>query len=321
MPEFLPNPDITIENIRQAHGLIKPFTHRTPVLTSSWLDDRLRAELYFKCENFQKTGAFKARGAMHAVLRLSDEQAAKGVATHSSGNHAAALARAARSRGIPAYIVMPENAPAVKVKAVESYCGNITFCKPTLQSREETLEKVVEETGAVFIPPYNHRDVILGQATCALEFLEDHPDLDIIMAPVGGGGLISGTALSARFMKPTITVYGAEPEQANDAWQSLKAGRLIPSEKPDTIADGLRTSLGPITFGIISRNVDDILTVSEDQILKSMRDIWERMKIIIEPSCSVPLAAVETYPELFRGKKTGIILTGGNVDLDRLPWQ
>ncbi|MCH8556588.1 MAG: pyridoxal-phosphate dependent enzyme [Balneolia bacterium] len=314
------NINITLDDIRQADGLIRPFTHRTPVLTSSWLDDRLGTELYFKCENFQKTGAFKARGAMHAILRLSDNEAKKGVATHSSGNHAAALARAARSRGIPAYIVMPENAPSVKVKAVESYEGQITFCESTLDSREETLQKVVEETGAVFIPPYNHRDVILGQATCALELLEDHPELDIIMAPVGGGGLLSGTALSAKFLKPTITVYGAEPEQANDAWQSLKAGKLIPSEKPNTIADGLRTSLGPITFSIISRQVDDIITVSETQILKSMRDVWERMKIIIEPSCSVPLAAVETRPELFRDKKVGIILTGGNVDLDKLPW-
>jgi len=312
---------ITLDDIREAHQQIKPFIKRTPVLTSTYFNNKLGGEFYFKCENFQKTGAFKARGATHAVLRLSEQQALRGVATHSSGNHAAALARAAAIRGIPAYIVMPKNAPPVKIRAVESYKGLITFCEPSLQSREEQVERLIKKTGATFIPPYNHRDVILGQATAALELLEECPDLDAVIAPVGGGGLLAGTSLSIKLIKPGISVYGAEPEQANDAWQSFHTGELMPALAPNTIADGLRTSLGPLTFSIIREHTDDILTVTEHQIIASMREIWERMKIIIEPSCSVPLAAVETYPELFLDKKTGIILSGGNTDLDSLPWQ
>lgn len=311
------SPDLA--ELQQAHARIRPWLHNTPVFTSSWFNRQYDAQLYFKCENFQVTGSFKARGAVHAVFRLTDEAAAKGVATHSSGNHAAALARAAGLRKIPAYIVMPENAPKVKIEAVRSYGGIIRFCAPSLEAREAGLQQVVEETGAVFIPPYNHTDIILGQASAALELLEEIPDLDIIMAPVGGGGLLSGTSLAAKRLRPDITVYGAEPEQANDAFLSFKAGHIIPAN-PDTIADGLRTSLGDITFGVISAFTDDILTASEAQIIASMRDVWERMKIIIEPSCSVPLAAVATRPELFEGKKVGIILTGGNVDLDQLPW-
>lgn len=310
----------TIEDIRRVGRQAGNHIHRTPVLESDYFNKTYNGLFRFKCENFQKTGSFKARGALNAVMQLDDNHAQKGVATHSSGNHAAALARAASIRGIPAYIVMPENAPEIKKKAVQSYGGQITFCKPGLENRETTLEVVREKTGAVFIPPYNHEDVIMGQATAALELLEDFPDTEVLIAPVGGGGLLSGTALTGRLMKPTLKIYGAEPEQAADAKASFHAKKLIPSQNPDTIADGLRTSLGPVTFGIIQRHVDDILTVSEEEIIRHMREVWERMKIIIEPSCSVPVACLARYPELFRGKKTGIILTGGNVDLDHLPW-
>lgn len=308
-----------LKELRDARERIQSRIHKTPVFTSRWFNERYGAGLCFKCENFQVTGSFKARGAVHAVFRLPEEIAEKGVATHSSGNHAAALARAAGLRKIPAYIVMPENAPKVKIEAVKTYGGIIRFCAPTLEAREAGLHQVVEETGATFIPPYNHTDIILGQASAALELLEEVPDLDIIIAPVGGGGLLSGTALAAKRVNPGITVYGAEPEQANDAFLSLRADRIIPAQ-PNTIADGLRTSLGDITFGVLRSFCDDILTVPEGAIIASMRDVWERMKIIIEPSCSVPVAAVGLYPELFAGKKTGIILTGGNVDLDKLPW-
>ncbi|AXI99699.1 threonine dehydratase [Cyclonatronum proteinivorum] len=312
---FAPERDV----LKAASRRIQSSIRRTPVQTSSWFNARYGTELFFKCENFQVTGSFKARGAAHAVLSLSDSAARKGVATHSSGNHAAALARAAGLRNIPAYIVMPENAPKVKIEAVKTYGGIIRFCEPTLEARETGLQQLVEETSATFIPPFNHTDIILGQASAALELLEDVPDLDVIIAPVGGGGLLSGTALAAKRINPGITVYGAEPEQANDAFLSLRAGHIIPAQ-PDTIADGLRTSLGDITFGVIRRFCDEILTVPEDAIITSMRDVWERMKIIIEPSCSVPVAAIGLYPDLFAGKKTGVILTGGNVDLDKLPW-
>ena len=310
----------TLEDIRAAHERIQPFIHRTPVLSSSAINEIAGCEIYFKCENFQKVGAFKARGAANAVSKLSEEDKKAGVATHSSGNHAAALARAAKIAGIPAYIVMPETAPDIKKKAVKEYGGEIIECKPTQAAREETLEKVVEETGATFIPPYDHLDVIEGQATCALEFLEDNPDLDVLMAPVGGGGLLSGTALTSHYLKPKVKIIAGEPEGANDAYLSFTTGSLKPMIGPNTIADGLLTSLGKINFRIILDHVDDILTVSDEQIIAAMRLIMERMKIIIEPSCAVPLAALLANKERFAGKKVGIILSGGNVNLAKLPF-
>ncbi|GAB4326937.1 MAG: pyridoxal-phosphate dependent enzyme [Calditrichia bacterium] len=306
--------------IQETHALIKPYIHRTPVMSSRQLNRMAGAELYFKCENFQKVGAFKMRGATNAVLRLSDAEAERGVATHSSGNHAAALALAARNRGIRAYIVMPKTAPEIKKKAVAGYGAEIIFCEPTLQAREETLQQVVERTGATFIHPYNNWRVIAGQATAALEMLQEIPDLDVLLAPVGGGGLLSGTALAARWFSPKTEVYGAEPAGADDACRSLQAGRIIPSINPNTIADGLLTSLGPKTFAVISRQVREILTVDDGQIVEAMRGIWERMKIVVESSAAVPLAVAFQYRQRFSGKKVGIILSGGNVDLSRLPF-
>lgn len=310
----------TINDIKNAAQTIAPYAHRTPVLTCGAIDHLAGTKLYFKCENFQKVGAFKFRGACNTVMGLSAEAAAHGVATHSSGNHAQALALAARMRGIPAHIVMPSNAPEVKKRAVKGYGAKITLCEPTLQARETTLETVVEETNAEIVHPYNDYRVICGQATAALELHEQVSGLDIIMAPVGGGGLLSGTALTTSYLYPECSVIAAEPKGADDAWRSFNEGRLIPSENPQTIADGLLTSLGDKTFPIIQANIKSILTVSEEAIVKAMRLIWERMKIIIEPSCAVPLAAVFTYPEYFTNKRTGIILTGGNVDLERLPF-
>lgn len=309
-----------INNLTEAHKRIKAFIHKTPVLSSQSINEITGASLFFKCENLQKAGAFKFRGATNAVLLLSEEQKSKGVATHSSGNHAAALALAARNAGVKAYVVMPENAPEPKKKAVAGYGAKITFCEPTLEARETTLERVIQQTGAVFIHPYNNPHIIAGQGTAALELLDEIADLDIIMAPVGGGGLISGTAIAAKNMKPGIKALAAEPEMADDAFRSFKAGKLLPSVNPDTLADGLRTSLGSLTFKIIRENVDDILTVSEKSIIAAMRMIWERMKIIVEPSSAVPLAAVLEHPEIFNKKKTGIILSGGNVDLEKLPF-
>ncbi len=307
-------------DVQQAHNRIRNYVHRTPVLTSQSLDGMLGGTFFFKCENFQKVGAFKFRGATNAVLSLSDEEASKGVATHSSGNHAAALALAARNRGIKATIVMPENAPGIKKAAVAGYGAEIIFCAATLDSRESTLNEVVDRTGATFIHPYNNFNVIAGQGTAALELLEEVPDLEIIMAPVGGGGLLSGTAIAAKALKKGIKVIAGEPEKADDAYQSLKVGRIIPSAEPKTIADGLLTSLGDLTYAVISKNVDDIILVSEENIVRAMRMIWERMKIIVEPSAAVPLAAVIEKPALFAGKRTGIILSGGNVDLGKLPF-
>ncbi len=312
LPEF--------EDIKNASVRIKEYIHRTPVLTSQSINELTGAHIFFKCENFQKAGAFKARGAINAVLQLSSEDLEKGVATHSSGNHAAALAMAAKIAGAQAHIVMPENAPKIKVAAVKQYGGIITFCEPTLEDRESVLKDVSNRTGAVFIPPYNHPHIIAGQGTAALELIVETKYLDIIMAPVGGGGLLSGTAIASKHLSSNITVIGAEPEQADDAYQSFKSGQLIPAKNPITIADGLKTSLGTLTFEAIQKFTDEIYTVSESAISDAMRMIWERMKIIVEPSCAVPLAAIFTYPEYFRGKKTGIILSGGNVDLHRLPW-
>lgn len=310
----------TFDDIKKAHVLIKKYANRTPVFTSRSADERTRGKIFFKCENFQRVGAFKFRGACNAVFSLSDEEAQKGVATHSSGNHAQAVALAAKMRGIPAYVVMPENAPKIKVKAVKGYGAKITFCESTQQARESTLEEVVSKTGATFIHPYDDTRVIAGQGTAAIELLEDHPDLDMILTPVGGGGLLSGTSISAKSLKPDIKVVGAEPEMADDAFRSFKSGQRIPVQNPDTIADGLRTSLGELPFSIITQNVDEIVTVSEDSIKESMRFIWERMNMIIEASCAVPVSAVFDEKVDIKGKKVGIIITGGNVDLDNLPW-
>ncbi|KEO73211.1 pyridoxal-phosphate dependent enzyme [Anditalea andensis] len=310
----------SLEDIIAAHKRIEPFIHHTPVLTSSAIDAIAGCKIFFKCENFQKVGAFKARGAANAVSKLNDEKKKAGVATHSSGNHAAALARAAKIAGIPAYIVMPDTAPEIKKKAVKGYGGIIIECKPTQADREATLERVVGETGAIFIPPYDHMDVIEGQATCALELLDKITDLDIIMAPVGGGGLLSGTALTAHYINPGLQVIAGEPEGADDAYQSFTAKKLMPMIRPNTIADGLLTSLGKINFQIIIEHVAEIITVDESQIIAAMRLIMERMKIIIEPSCAVPLAALLAHKHRFSGKNVGIILSGGNVDLSKLPF-
>jgi len=308
------------ENILQAAARILPYVNRTPVLISSTLNRMTGAELFFKCENFQKVGAFKARGATNAVFSLDERETGKGVATHSSGNHAQALSWAASLRGMPAYIVMPENSSPVKISAVKDYGGIITFCKPTLAAREETLREVIAGTGAIEIHPYNNLRIIAGQATAAAELFEDVRDLDILLAPVGGGGLLSGTALSAHYFSPKTKVVAAEPEQANDAWQSFTQRKFIPSLHPDTIADGLRTSLGSLTFPVILEYVEEIVTVPEEAIVRAMRLIWERMKILIETSSAVPVAALMDGKVDGKGKKVGIIISGGNVDLDHLPW-
>jgi len=307
-------------DIAEAHLRITPFVHRTPVLTSESINKITGASLFFKCENFQKVGAFKFRGASNAVFSLSEVEAAKGVATHSSGNHAAALALAARMRGIPAYIVMPRTAPEIKKRAVAGYGGIITFCEPTLQARETTLAQVVAMTGATEVHPYDNCFVIAGQGTAAKELIEDEGGFDIIMAPVGGGGLLSGTGLSVSKLMPGCKVIAAEPAGADDAFRSYQAGILYPSENPKTIADGLLTSLSQRTFYIIRRHVNDIVTVSEEKIIEAMRLIWERMKIIIEPSSAVPLGAILEGKVDVAGKKVGIILSGGNLDLGKLPF-
>ncbi len=307
-------------DIVRAHELIRPYIHRTPVMTSVSINEITGANLYFKCENFQKVGAFKFRGACNAVFSLSDEDAAKGVCTHSSGNHAAALALAARMRGIPAYIVMPEIAPEIKKKAVAGYGADITFCQPTLEARERTLAQVAARTGAREIHPYNNFQVICGQGTAAKELIEDAGPFDLILCPVGGGGLLSGTSICSRAMNKQGLVVAAEPEGADDACRSFHAHKLIPSVNPKTIADGLLTSVGELNFRIIQRLTDEIVTVSEKGIIKAMRMIWERMKIIIEPSSAVPLGAILENRIDVRGKKTGIILSGGNVDLEKLPF-
>ena len=307
-------------DVNEAHLRISEYAHRTPVLNSKQVNQKTGGQIFFKCENFQKVGAFKFRGASNAILSLSEEEAEKGVATHSSGNHAQALALAAKLRGIPAYVVMPENAPKVKVKAVRNYGAEITFCESNLEAREKTLAKVVEKTGATFIHPYNDARIIAGQGTAALELLEDYPDLDMIITPVGGGGLLSGTALAAKSIKPEIKVIGAEPANADDAYRSFQKGELIPVQNPDTIADGLRTSLGKLPFSLIQQYVDDIVTVPEESIVEAMRYVWERLNMIIEASCAVPVAAVFDKKIDVEAKKVAIIITGGNVDLDNLPW-
>jgi Threonine dehydratase len=313
---MFPTPEI----IEAAHRRIHPYIHCTPLMTSRAVNEMVGAELVFKCENFQKVGAFKFRGASNAVFSLSEEEMSHGVATHSSGNHAAALALAASLRGIKAYIVMPSNSSKVKVAAVEHYNGIITFCKPTLKAREDTLAKVLLQTNAAEIHPYNDYRIIAGQATAAKELIEEGGLFDVIMAPVGGGGLLSGTALSAKYFSPSTHVIAAEPMQADDAYQSFYQKRFIPSVNPNTIADGLRTSLGKLTYPIIQEHVHQIVRTSEAGIVQAMRIIWERMKILVEPSSAVPLAALLEKTFEHKGLRIGIILSGGNVDLDDLPF-
>ncbi len=310
---------LDFDRIRAAHERIRSYIKRTPVLTSSRLDEACGAQLFLKCENFQKIGAFKARGATNAVFALDDATAKRGVATHSSGNHGTALARAAKLRGIPAHIVMPKNSSKLKVRAVESYGAQLVFCEPTQQAREAACADVIAQTGATLIHSFENEDVMAGQGTAVVELLEEI-DVDLVMCPIGGGGLLCGTAVAAKSMRPKIKVIAAEPANADDAAQSFRAKKRIVTEKKFTIADGLRTNVGERTFPIIQRYVDDVVTVSEDAIVSAMRTIWETMKIVIEPSAAVPYAAIAEHKIDIGGKRAGIILTGGNVDLDALPW-
>jgi len=311
----------SIEDILAAHKRIEPFIHRTPVLTSSYLNELTGAELFFKCENFQKTGAFKVRGACNAVLGLDDAAARNGVATHSSGNHAAALSYAAAKRGISCTVVMPNNAPKIKKAAVEGYGGFIVECAPSGSAREQALSMVLKQTGAEFVPPYNDLRVITGQATCSLEFIEDVSNLDVIVVPIGGGGNISGATLARKFLAPDISIIAAEPEQADDAYRSFISKTLITDDAPITVADGLKVSMKEITWHFVSNYVNDVQTASEAQIIEAMRLTWQRMKLVIEASCAVPLAVILKNPDTYRNKRVGVIITGGNVDMDALPWR
>jgi len=306
--------------IRAAHRRIAPFIHRTPVLTSARIDAIVGAQLFFKCENFQKVGAFKARGAFNAVLSLSDAEAAAGVTTHSSGNHAAAVALAACSRGIAAHIVMPSNSSQAKKDAVAAYGGLISFCEPTLEAREAVSAEVIARTGAYFLHPYDNDAVIAGQATAAVELIEDVKGLDAIICPVGGGGLLAGTALATRWLEPDARVIAAEPAGADDAWRSFNARAFLPQTGARTIADGLLTSLGQRNFAIMLEAVDAVITTSEAAIIEAMRVIWQSLKIVVEPSAAVSLAALMEQTSPIAAQRIGVILTGGNVDLDRLPW-
>ena len=306
--------------IQAAHTRIRPHILRTPVLTSESLDTRCGGKLFFKCENFQQTGAFKSRGAVNAVFSLTDAEAARGVATHSSGNHAAALARAARLRGIPAYIVMPSNSSKAKIRNVEAYGGRITLCDPTTQAREETCDRMIAETGAAMIHPFTNERVMAGQGTAVLELLEEVPDLDLILCPVGGGGLLAGTATAAKAVRPAIKVIAVEPAGAGDAARSFAAGHIIPLEHAATIADGLRATMGEPNFAVMQRLVSGVATVSEEAIIAGMRQLWETLKIVVEPSGAVPYAALLENNLSVTGQRVGLILTGGNVDLDALPW-
>jgi threonine dehydratase len=309
------------EAVKTAHERIRPYIHRTPIFRCTAFDERVGSQVFFKCDNFQKVGAFKIRGATNAVLSLPDELARRGVVTHSSGNHAQALALAARWRGIPAYIVMPEDAPEVKKEAVRGYGGQITFCKPTVADRQTTADRLQAETGATFIHPYDNDAVIAGQGTAAKEFLEDQPDLDILLTPVGGGGLLAGTLIAAKAINPSIKVLAMEPARVDDARRSLEAGHIVENESTITVADGLKTNLGEKTFPIIQQLVDGIITVPEEDILPAMRWIFERMKIVIEPSSAVPVAPLLTGDLHLPGKKVGIHLCGGNVDLAAIDWK
>jgi len=311
---------LDLAKIEAAHDRIRPHIRRTPVLTHAALDAASGGRLFFKCENLQEVGAFKARGATNAVFSLSDAEVARGVATHSSGNHAAALARAARLRGIPAYIVMPSNSPQAKIRNVESYGGRITLCAPTQQAREETCARIVKETGAAMVHPFIDDRVMAGQGTAVIELLEDVPDLDLVLCPVGGGGLLAGTAIAGKALRPALRVFAVEPAGAGDAAESFQAGHIVPLTQAATIADGLRTTIGAPNFAIMQRHVDGVVTVSEPGIVAAMRQLWETLHIVVEPSGAVPYAAVTEQKIDVSGKRVGLILTGGNVDLDALPW-
>jgi len=310
----------TYDDVIAAHERIKPYIHRTPILTSEYLDGLTGAKMFFKCENFQKAGAFKVRGASNAVFGLSDEQAEKGVATHSSGNHGLSLSYAAGRRGIPVSVVIPRTAPQAKKDAMRGYGATIVECEPSTSSREATFAKVQEETGADFVHPYNDPRVIAGQATCSREMMEQTEELDAVIAPIGGGGMISGTCLTLSNIAPGVEIYAAEPEQADDAYRSLKAGHIIADDAPVTVADGLKVPLKERTWHFVSNYVTDILLASEQEIIDAMHLTWQRMKIVIEPSCAVPLATILKNREIFAGKRVGVIITGGNVDLKALPW-
>jgi threonine dehydratase len=309
-----------LNTIRAARQRIAPHIHRTPVLTCASLDHMSGATIYFKCENLQKTGSFKIRGATNAVFSLTDEEAARGVVAPSSGNHAAALSRAARERGIPAWIVMPSNSSKIKREAVAGYGGQVTLCEPTMESREETAREIIERTGARLVHPYNDERVIAGQATAVYELLEEIPELDIVIAPVSGGGLLGGTGITAKSLRPGIHVAGAEPKNADDAYRSMASGRIEAASKAETMADGLRATLCPLTFGILQERVDEIVVVTEEEIVAAMRAVWERMKLVIEPSAAVSVAALLSGSLRGCRKRVGVILSGGNLDLDHLPF-
>ncbi|WP_198338262.1 beta-hydroxyaspartate dehydratase BhcB [Labrenzia sp. VG12] len=310
----------TLEDMLVAHERIKPHIHRTPVLTSSFLNELTGAELFFKCENFQKAGAFKVRGASNAVFGLDEETARAGVATHSSGNHALSLSYAAGRRGIPCHVVMPKTAPQAKKDAVRGYGGIITECEPSTSSREAVFAEVQQKTGAEFVHPYNDPRVIAGQGTCSKELMEQTDGLDAVIAPIGGGGMVSGTCLTLSSLAPDVRIYAAEPEQADDAARSFRAGHIIADDAPVTVADGLKVPLKELTWHFVSNHVTDILTASEQEIVDAMRLIWARLKIVMEPSSAVPLATILKNRDVFAGKRVGVIITGGNVDLGKLPW-
>ncbi len=311
----------TWEDVLAAHERIKPYVHRTPILTSRFLNELAGCEMFFKCENLQKAGAFKVRGASNAVFGLSDEKARKGVATHSSGNHALSLSYAAGRRGIPCHVVMPRTAPQAKKDAVRGYGGVITECEPSTTSREETFARVQAETGADFVHPYNDARVIAGQATCSKEIIEDLGELDAVIAPIGGGGMISGTCLTMSNIAPNTRIYAAEPKEADDAYQSFKTGEIVAYDAPVTVADGLKVPLKERTWHFVSNFVTDVLVAEEQEIIDAMRLTWARMKIVIEASSAVPLATILKNRDVFAGQRVGVIITGGNVDLDKLPWQ
>jgi threonine dehydratase len=310
----------TLADMLIAHERIKPYIHRTPVLTSTYLNELTGAELFFKCENFQKAGAFKVRGASNAVFGLDEETAKKGVATHSSGNHALSLSYAAGRRGIPCHVVMPRTAPQAKKDAVRGYGGIITECEPSTSSREAVFAEVQAETGAEFVHPYNDPRVIAGQGTCSKELIEQVEGLDAVVAPIGGGGMVSGTCLTLSNLAPQVEIYAAEPEQADDAYRSFKAGHIIADDAPQTVADGLKVPLKELTWHFVSNYVTDILTASDPEIVDAMKLTWQRMKTVMEPSSAVPLATILKNKDKFAGKRVGVIVTGGNVDLDKLPW-
>lgn len=308
------------DDVLAAHERIAPHIHRTPILTSDYLDGLTGAKLFFKCENFQKAGAFKVRGASNAVFGLSDEQAEKGVATHSSGNHGLSLSYAAGRRGIPVTVVVPRTAPRAKKDAMKGYGARVVECEPSTSSREAVFAEVVAETGADFVHPYNDPRVIAGQATCSREMMEQTENLDAVIAPIGGGGMVSGTCLTLSTVAPEVKIYAAEPEQADDACRSFRAGHIIADDAPVTVADGLKVPLKERTWHFVSNHVTDILLASEREIIDAMHLTWQRMKIVIEPSCAVPLATILKNRDIFAGKRVGVIITGGNVDLKSLPW-